>query len=160
MTALGVALLVVGAVVIMAEAHVQSLGILGGPGVVMVGAGAIFAVSGLGGGILVGVFAALLLAAVGISIVGVSLSKGMAVRRRRVRAGPEGLIGHLGVVRSWSGESGCVELDGALWRARLSWPVDEDEPRDELHVGDEVVVERLDGLTVAVRPAERWELVR
>ena len=29
-----------------------------------------------------------------------------------------------------------------------------------LHAGDQVVVERLDGLTLAVRPAETWELVR
>jgi membrane-bound serine protease (ClpP class) len=147
-------------VVIMAEAHVQSLGLLGGPGVIMLGAGAILAVSGLGGGIVLGVLVAVLLAAVGIGAVGVSLSKGMAVRRRRVRAGPEGLIGHVGVIRTWSGEVGCVELDGALWRARLSWPADEDEAPEELRDGDEVVVERLDGLTVAVRRAERWELVR
>jgi membrane-bound serine protease (ClpP class) len=160
MTALGVSLLIIGAVVIMAEAHVQSLGLLGGPGVIMLGGGAILAVSGLGGGIVLGVLVALILAAIGIGAVGVSLSKGMAVRRRRVRAGPEGLIGHVGVIRTWSGEAGCVELDGALWRARLSRPTDEDEPSDDLHDGDEVVAERLDGLTVAVRRAERWELVR
>jgi len=35
-------------------------------------------------------------------------------------------------------------------------------PRDEgeLHEGDRVVVERVDGLTLCVRKAEEWELVR
>jgi membrane protein implicated in regulation of membrane protease activity len=48
-----------------------------------------------------------------------------------------------------------VFVDGALWRARRSWS---DEPDEELHKGDHVVVERLSGLTLAVRKAEDWEL--
>src|SRR5438270_6731035 len=102
MTALGVSLLVIGAVVILVEAHVPTLGVLGGPGVVAVGVGAVLAVSGLGGGVVLSLIAALLLAGVGIGVVALSLRKGMAVRRRRVRAGPEGLIGHVGTVQSWS----------------------------------------------------------
>jgi membrane-bound ClpP family serine protease len=160
MTALGVSLLIVGAVVVMAEAHVQSLGLLGGPGVILLAAGAVLAVSGLGGGIFLAVVIALVLAAASAGLVILSLSKGMAVRRRRVRAGPQGLMGHVGVVRTWSGEAGCVTLDGALWHARFSWPEDENDHQPELHEGDKVVVERLDGLTLGVRPAEKWELVR
>jgi membrane protein implicated in regulation of membrane protease activity len=72
-----------------------------------------------------------------------------------VRAGPEGLIGHLGVVRSWAEPTGSVLVDGALWRARRSIV---DEEGSELHVGDQIVVEHLTGLTVGVRPAEEWEL--
>ena len=44
-------------------------------------------------------------------------------------------------------------MDGALWRARPSWP----DSDDELKVGDPVVVERVSGLTLAVRKAEEWE---
>ena len=73
-----------------------------------------------------------------------------------MRAGPEGLIGHLGVVRSWSRADGSVLVDGALWRARRS--ILDDEEQAELHAGDQVVVERLSGLTVGVRRAEEWEL--
>ena len=102
MTALGVSLLIVGAIVIVVEAHVPTLGILGGPGVIAVGVGAVLAVSGLGGGAALAAIAALVLVATGLTIIGVSLRKGLAVRRRRVRAGPEGLIGHLGVVRNWT----------------------------------------------------------
>lgn len=163
MTALGVSLLIVGAIVVMAEAHVPTLGLLGGPGVVLLGVGAVLAVSGLGGGILLGLLIAIALVAAGIGVVALSLQKGMAVRRRRVRAGPERLIGHLGVVRAWSEPTGSVAVDGALWRARRSCPQDEDEEEEseaELHAGDPVVVERLDGLTLAVRRAEKWELLR
>jgi membrane protein implicated in regulation of membrane protease activity len=79
----------------------------------------------------------------------------MAVRGRRISAGPEGLVGHLGVVRSWGEPTGKVLVDGALWQARLSWG---EEQSSELHEGDPIVVERLSGLTLAVRPAEDWEL--
>jgi membrane-bound serine protease (ClpP class) len=85
-----------------------------------------------------------------------SVRKGAAVRRRRIRTGPEALIGHMGVVRSWRETAGSVLVDGALWRARRSHA--EGEQR-ELHEGDPVVVERLSGLTLTVRPAEEWELV-
>ncbi len=156
MTALGVALLIVGAIVIVAEAHVPSLGLLGGPGVVAVGVGAVLAVSGLGGGLVLALITALLLVMSGLGALAISVNKGLAVRRRRVRTGPEGLVGHLGVVRSWAESTGSVLVDGALWRARRSLTDDEDE--GELHAGDPVVVERLSGLTVAVRRAEDWEL--
>ncbi len=142
---------------IVVEAHVPTLGILGGPGVIAVGVGAVLAVSGLGGGAALAAIAALVLVATGLGIIGVSLRKGLAVRRRRVRAGPEGLIGHLGVVRNWTEADGSVLVDGCLWRARRSILDDEEEPA-ELHAGDRVVVEHLSGLTVGVRRAEDWEV--
>lgn len=157
MTALGVSLLVVGAIVVLIEAHVPTLGALGGPGVVALGVGAVLAVSGLGGGFVLGLVVALMLVATAAGVLGLSLRKGLAVRRRAVRAGPERLIGHVGVVRSWTESNGQVLVDGALWHARRSWGIDDDEVQ-ELHQGDSIVVERLSGLTLAVRRAEEWEL--
>lgn len=155
MTALGVSLLVIGAVVIVVEAHVPTLGVLGGPGVVAMGIGTVLAVAGLGGGVLIAILAALLVVAIGLSIVGLSVRKGMAVRRRRVSAGPEGMIGHIGVVQSWHEPTGKVLIDGGLWHARHGWG---DDDAGELRVGDQVVVEHLNGLTLRVRAAEEWEL--
>jgi membrane-bound ClpP family serine protease len=152
------ALLVVGAIMILLEAHVPTLGVLGGPGVLALGAGAVLAVAGLGGGLALVLVSTFVIVAAGVGMLTLSLKKGLAVRRRRVRAGPERLIGHVGVVRSWGDPSGSVLVDGAIWRARRSLNGD-DEP-GELHEGDPVVVERLDGLTLAVRPAEDWEMVR
>lgn len=167
MTALGVSLLFVGAVMILLEAHVPTLGVLGGPGVVALGAGAVLAVLGLGGGIVLGVVAALLLAGTAGGVLAVTVGKGVAVRRRRVRAGPESLLGRVAVVRNWNGSSGCVQVDGTLWTARRSVLCDLDSDSDsgsgapvELHAGDRVVVDHLDGLTVGVRPAEEWEVIR
>lgn len=155
MTALGLSLLVIGAAVVVFEAHVPTLGVLGAPGVIALAVGAVLTVSGLGGGIVLGLISALLLALAGLGVVALSLHKGVAVRRRRISTGSEGLIGHLGVVRSWGEPAGSVLVDGALWRARQAWS---DEEPSELHAGDTVVVERLNGLTLAVRRAEEWEL--
>lgn len=157
MTALGISLLVIGAVLVAIEAHVPRLGVLGAPGTIALGAGAILAISGLGGGIVVGVLAAVALVAAAAGTLLITFRKGYAVRRRAVRAGPERLLGQVGVVRSWTNARGKVLVDGALWQARPSFT--EDEPA-ELHEGDPIVVERLDGLTLTVRPAEQWELVR
>jgi membrane-bound serine protease (ClpP class) len=158
MTALGLALLAVGAILILAEAHVPRLGVLGGPGVIALAAGAILAVGGLGGGIAFGIVSAVVLAGAGLGVLALTFRKGIAVRRRRIRSGPERLIGQLGVVRRWEEPRGKVLVDGALWHARRSWPDDEHD-QAELHEGDPIVVERLDGLTLAIRPAEDWELV-
>jgi membrane-bound serine protease (ClpP class) len=157
MTALGVALLLVGAIVVVIEAHVPTLGVIGGPGVVALTVGTVLAVAGLGGGVAVAALAALLVAAAGVAVVGLSVVKGAAVRRGRIRSGPARLVGRLGTVRTWDGSGGKVLVDGALWRALRS--ASDDDPPPELHEGDNIVVERMSGLTLAVRPAEEWELV-
>ena len=102
MTALGVSLLVIGAVVIVVEAHVPTLGMLGGPGVLALGVGAVLAVTALGGGLVLGIFSALVLTATAGAVLAITFRKGCAVRHRRVRTGAEGLIGHVGVVHSWT----------------------------------------------------------
>jgi membrane-bound serine protease (ClpP class) len=155
MLALGIVLLTVGATVIIVETHVPTLGMLGGPGVIALGAGAVLTVAGLGGGLALGLITALLLSAITVTALAITLKHGAAVSRRRVRTGAEGLIGRVGVVRSWGDETCRVFVDGALWRACPSWP----EEADVLHAGDQVVVERMSGLTLAVRKAEEWELV-
>jgi membrane-bound serine protease (ClpP class) len=157
MTALGVALLVIGASVILFEAHYPAFGLLGGPGVIALAAGSVLAVGGLGGGVALGLAMALVVALAGAGVLAVSLRKGIAVRRRRIRTGPEGLIGHVGVVRSWSEPTGSVLVDGALWRARRAWPESEEL---QLQEGDPIVVEHLSGLTLSVRRAEEWEVIR
>jgi membrane-bound serine protease (ClpP class) len=158
MTALGVSLLMVGAILVLVEAHVPTLGALGGPGVIALAVGAVLAVIGLGGGIVLGVVSALLIAAAAGGVLVLTVGKGVAVRRRRIRVGPESLIGHLGTVRNWADPTGCVMVDGALWTACRSL-LDDEDPQ-ELHAGDKVVVDHLDGLTVAVRRAEEWEMIR
>ena len=160
MTSLGLALLVIGAVVAIAEAHYPTHGIAGGIGVVLMALGAVLAIIGLGGAVAVALLAGGALAAVGAGTVLVSLKHGGAVRHRRVRTGAEGIIGHIGTVRTWTHSGGSVAVDGALWRARRSLGADDDVTGGpELHTGDVIVVEQLNGLTLCVRPAEEWELI-
>lgn len=161
MTSLGLALLVIGAVVAIAEAHYPTHGIAGGIGVFVMALGAVLAITGLGAAVAVALLAGGALAAVGGGMVLVSLKKGGAVRHRRVRTGAEGIIGHIGTVRSWTDASGSVAVDGALWQARRSLGAadDDDSALTDLHTGDKIVVERLNGLTLCVRPAEEWELL-
>lgn len=153
MTTLGMALLVIGAVVAVAEAHYPTHGIAGGLGVVVMAIGAVLAISALGAGIALGLLTGAVLAGIGAGVVTLSVRKGSAVRSRRIRTGAEGMIGHVGVVRDWVDSNGRVALDGSLWRARRSATEE-----DELHAGDQVVVEQLSGLTLSVRKAEEWEL--
>jgi membrane-bound ClpP family serine protease len=155
MTALGVSLLIIGAIVVVAEAHLPSMGMLGGPGVVALTIGTVLAVGGLGGGLVLGLVAALVVAAAASAVLAITLQKAGADRRRRIRSGPEGLIGRVGIVRNWDEPTGRVLVDGALWQARHV-AIDEDE--QQLEPGETVVVERLSGLTLAVRRAEEWEL--
>ena len=146
MTTLGIVLLVLGALVAVAEAHYPVHGIAATSGVTVMGVGAVLAISGLGAGLLVGLLVGLLLAASGASGLVLVARSGSAARRRRVRTGAEGIIG-------------SVAVDGALWSARRAASADEDDAGRPLHAGDTVVVERLNGLTLSVRPAEEWELL-
>jgi membrane-bound serine protease (ClpP class) len=127
--------------------------------VLVMALGAVLAIIGLGAGVLLALLAGGALATAGAGGVLLSVRKGGAVRHRRVRTGAEGIIGHIGTVRSWTDVSGSVAVDGALWQARRSLGPDDEDHVPELHTGDPIVVERLNGLTLSVRPAEEWELM-
>jgi membrane-bound ClpP family serine protease len=158
MTTLGLILLIVGALVAVVEAHYPTHGVAGGVGVAVMAVGAVLAIAGLGAGVIVGLIGGLALAGAGGTAVALTVKHGAGVRRRRVRGGAEGLIGEIGVVRNWAEPTGSVSLHGAVWQARRSPSPDEDE-LPMLASGDRVVVERLTGLTLSVRPAEEWELI-
>ena len=152
MVEVGVAMVLVGAALLVVEAHVTA-GIVGAIGAVMLAAGAALAISGAGGGLALVLAAVLASGAVAAIWLTVAVKKTLATRRLLPRSGSEALCGHVGVVRSWNGKGGQVFVDGALWSGRRSWADEE----GELHEGDSVVVERVSGLTLAVRKAEDWE---
>jgi membrane-bound serine protease (ClpP class) len=66
-------------------------------------------------------------------------SKGIAARRQPVKTGPQTIIGSEGEVR----DSGLVFADGELWHAHSS-------DGSQLHPGDRVEVQALDGLELTV----------
>jgi membrane-bound serine protease (ClpP class) len=150
MTALGIALLLAGAALVIAEAHVPG-GVLGVAGGIALMLGGIVVIAGLGGGAVLAIPVGI---GLGVIAGGGALyvaSKGRAAGRTRIRAGAEGLCGQVGVVRSWAEPAGQVFVDGALWRARPCL-------QDELVAGDPVVVERVHGMVLSVRRAEEWEI--
>jgi membrane-bound serine protease (ClpP class) len=151
MSEVGLALLLVGVALLVAEAHVPG-GVLGVFGGLALAGGAALAISGAGAGVALVVAAMVAAVAVTGAWLAVAAKKALAARRRQVVSGREALSGRTGVVRSWTGEGGQVFVDGALWRARRS-----SIQADELDAGDAVVVERVSGLTLAVRRAEEWE---
>jgi membrane-bound ClpP family serine protease len=154
MVILGIVLVLTGAGLLVAEAHLPTYGVLGVAGLASLVVGGAIAVDASGGGVAFVLVVTLMLAL----IAGVALAamvRGAAgVRRMRARTGAEALVGHVGVVRHELEPVGQVFVDGALWRAQPCW----EDGADHLREGDRVVVERVKGLTLGVRRAEEWEL--
>jgi membrane-bound serine protease (ClpP class) len=148
----GVLLIVMGVALAAAEAHVPS-GVLGGLAVAAIVGGIVLVVTGAGVSLAIALAAGLGVGAVAAGFLWIVLRKALLARRRAVRNGPEGLVGRVGEVRAAPAPVGQVFLDGALWRARL-WSDDD----AVLERGDPIVVECVEGLTLTVRRAEKWEV--
>ncbi len=153
MLVLGVVFVVAALVLALAEAHVSTGGFIAGTAVIVLVAGVTLLSVGAGVGVL-GVLAVaagvLAVSMTALLLVGRSV---LSIRSQRPRSGAEAMVGHVGVVRG-GGPAPRVFVDGGLWRAQPSL-LDEGLT---LHEGDRVVVERVSGLTLAVRKAEEWEL--
>ena len=147
MFALGLLLVLIGALLVAAEAHVPSHGALGSGAVVALAIGVALLFSAAGSATLVAVFAGLGIALTGGTTVAIMARKALGTRRLRER---NSLVGRMGVARG----ADCVFVDGALWRARV-WDLEGEAP---LSRGEPVVVEHVTGLTLTVRPAEEWEV--
>jgi membrane-bound serine protease (ClpP class) len=144
----GVALLVLGVGLIIAEAHVTA-GFLGVAGVIAIAASGLilydtnteaFEVSApvvIVAGVAIGSFLAF------------AARKVVEARRAPARTGWEEMVGAIGDVRQPLDPTGQVFVEGALWRAE---PADGVGP---LPAGVRVRVESVDGLTVRVRPVEQ-----
>jgi membrane-bound ClpP family serine protease len=154
MSTLGVVLVLLGAALAAAEAHVPTHGALGGAAAAAAAGGIALVLAGAGFGLAVALAAAFVAGLLAAAYAWLVLRKALIASHRRVRSGAEGLIGRVGEVRSVPEPLGQVFLDGALWRARL-WAADDDAG---LQRGDPIVVERVDGLTLTVRRAEEWEV--
>lgn len=154
MTSLGIALLVAGVVLLVAEAHLPTSGALGAAGAVALVMGLVLAATASGIGLALALPVAAGVGVAAAAFVVVATRKGAEATRLAARTGSESLVGRVGVLRSPSAPTGQVMVDGALWRARRAWDDDVDGP---LREGERVVVESVDGLTLSVRRAEEWE---
>jgi len=154
MVILGIAMVLAGAGLMAAEAHLPTAGALGLIGLISLVAGGAIAVDGSGGGPALVIVVSLVLLLIAGTALAAVVRGAASVARRGARTGTEALVGHVGVVRNALEPVGQVFVDGALWNAR---PCAFEEP-GVLSVGDAVVVEQVKGLTLSVRRAEEWEL--
>jgi membrane-bound serine protease (ClpP class) len=156
-TAAGIALLVVGLALIVAESQLPTHGLLGVVGVIAL------AVSGL---LLFDTGSdAFEVSAPVVIVVALLIGGGLAfaikkaadARGQPVRAGPEQLVGTSGEVRQPLSPIGQIYVAGALWRATVAddvAPADADRVRER---GAKVRVEAVEGLTLRVRPLAEVE---
>ncbi|MET0751278.1 MAG: nodulation protein NfeD [Solirubrobacterales bacterium] len=151
-TAVGIALLVIGVGLIIAEAHLDTHGIVG-----VIGVGAL-AASGL---LLFNTDSSSFEVSVPVVIVvavllggGLAFVVGKAVEAGRAppQTGREEMIGAVGDVRVPLTPVGQVYVNGALWRASLAEEVADDEADRVRERGARVQVEAVEGLTLRVRP--------
>ncbi|HEY5054436.1 MAG TPA: NfeD family protein [Solirubrobacterales bacterium] len=148
MTATIVVLLVLALVLFVAEAHVSS-GILGVLGIAaLVGAGLVYRHQGHSLPVVVIVAVALLL---GVLVLLAGRKVLAAHRNEPIRTGSEEMRGATAEVRSPLDPTGQVFAQGAIWHARLH------DPESRVTVGDKVIIESVDGLTLVVRPEAETE---
>jgi membrane-bound serine protease (ClpP class) len=139
----GLALLLLGIVLVVAEAFVPSFGILGITGIAAFVAGSILLMDTdvPGFGISPWIIGALAASLSGIFLL--TLTMVLRGRERPVVTGSEALAGGEGEVVSWQGGSGQVRVAGEIWHARGP---------DTLPPGTRIHVTSRDGLTLEVEP--------
>ncbi len=141
----GLALLLLGAGLMVGEAFAPGFGLLGIGGLVAFVLGAIFLFDpsdttiplAISWPVIVGVAAT-----TGLFLIGV-LGFAFKARERPVRTGAEDMVGTDARVVSWSGEEGRVTTHGEMWFARSSTP---------LSPGQSVRVKSISGLVLLVEP--------
>jgi membrane-bound ClpP family serine protease len=115
----GVILVVVGAALMVAETHVPTHGVLGTGAAAALTAGVVLALSGAGAAVGAVVAVGVTVALAGLALALLLLVKSLAARRLAVRSWPRALAGRVATVRTVPARVGQVQLDGALWRARM-----------------------------------------
>lgn len=136
-------LIVIAFILFALEAKFTSYGVLGAGGVVCMTLGAVLLVDGP-----IPEMRVQWLTALGISlpfgVISVFLMTiAMRAMRLKVVTGEQGLVGEVGVAKTPLAPAGKIFVHGEIWNAVSTDPV---------AVGDEVRVESIDGLTLAVRP--------
>lgn len=139
----GLALILFGVALLVAEAFLPTFGVLGVGGLVAFVLGSLFLFDGSGSGLSVarsliaGAAAGLALAAL---VVGLLVVRS---QRRRPVGGKEGMLGAVGVVRDRLDPVGTILVRGEVWTASSKTPV---------AAGQSVEVIAIDGLRLEVRP--------
>jgi len=139
----GASLVLLGMLLMAAEAFVTSFGVLGlgGAAVFLVGSLLMFDSGVPGYGLSLPVILTATVASA--ALLAVMLVAVVRAHRRRSVTGGDALLGRRGTVLTWSGGGGLVQIEGERWQARGA---------AGLHPGDAVRVRGRDALTLTVEP--------
>jgi membrane-bound serine protease (ClpP class) len=142
----GLALLLFGIALMVAEAFTPSFGVVGLGGIVAFALGALFLFDPEQSDIPIRVSWQVVasLTALSATFFAGILGFAMRARRRPVRTGSEEMIGSTGEVVSWTGDEGRVQVHGEIWAARST---------QGLAKGQKVRVASRTGLILAVEPS-------
>ncbi|HZQ16728.1 MAG TPA: nodulation protein NfeD [Gaiellaceae bacterium] len=143
----GLGLVLLGAALLVIDAHVTSHGALSVSGLVAMAIGLVTLFHDAPSPYHTSVPLVVTFTAVLGGLWAFAIGKALQARRRPVAIGPGDVVGAEGVVRG----DGQVFVRGELWRARAAEP---------LSPGEHVVVDRLVGLTLEVHPAGRGPTAR
>jgi membrane-bound serine protease (ClpP class) len=140
----GAGLVLLGAVLMGAEAHIGAFGAIGIAGIVafVIGAIMMFPASVPGFALSPWVIAEAVVATAGLFLFVLGVL--FRAHRRVVIAGMRALLGAEGEALSWRGQEGRILINGERWRARAAAP---------LRAGTRVKVINRDGLVLVVEPA-------
>ncbi len=142
----GLALILLGLALMIAEAFMPSFGVIGIGGIAAFAIGSIMLMDTEVPGFTVAWQLIGSIAFFGGCTLLIMVMMLMRSRRRAVVAGPEEMIDSAGSVLDWAGEEGHVRVHGEVWRARANGAVAE---------GERVRVTRIDGLTLEVEPESK-----
>jgi membrane-bound serine protease (ClpP class) len=153
-TAVGIALLVIGVGLIIAEAHLDTHGIVGVIGVGSLAASGLLLFNTDSNEFETSVPVVIAVAVLLGGALALAVSKAVQAGRAPPHTGREHLVGYTGEVRVALAPVGQVYIDGALWRASLADDAPAEEAERVRERGARVRVEAVEGLTLRVRPLE------
>ncbi len=139
----GLGLIILGMILLVAEAFLPSFGILGFGGVIAFVIGSIMLIDTEVPGFGVSPYfmgAVALLAGGGTLLIATKMYR---LRQQPVRTGSDEMVGSPGKVLDWSGDRGEIRVQGEIWQARAQAPL---EP------GRAVRVTAMEGMTLVVEP--------
>jgi len=139
----GVALVLLGIGLMLAEAHIGAFGAIGVGGIVAFVIGAIMMFPSGTPGLELSPAVIAAAATVSVCLLAMALSMLVRSRKRRIITGREALIGAEGEAVTWQNGEGRIRIAGEIWRARASGP---------LQPGARVKVMAREGLVLIVEP--------
>lgn len=139
----GLALILLGLALLVAEAFVPSFGVLGIGGLVAFVAGSIMLLDTDVPGYGIPWYLIGSIAAVAAGLMLLTMTMLVRSRRRAVVSGVEQMLDSTGSVIEWADEQGRVRVQGEVWRARAAEAIDP---------GSRVRVKAIEGLTLVVEP--------